>query len=124
MLIWLVVILCFLTFGSFIGVRVLMSLYALELGASQAAVGVLIASFAIFPLMMSVYAGRVIDRMGAFWPVFGGMAGFCAGVMIPFCFPVLPALYVSALVSGLSLVFFGVASQQLISSIGDRKSVV
>ena len=122
MLIWLVVILCFLTFGSFIGVRVLMSLYALELGASQAAVGVLIASFAIFPLMMSVYAGRVIDRMGAFWPVFGGMAGFCAGVMIPFCFPVIPALYVSSLVSGLSLVFFGVASQQLISSIGDASA--
>jgi len=119
MLIWLVVVLCFLTFGSFIGVRVLMSLFALQLGASQAAVGVLIAAFAVFPLMLSVYAGRIIDRAGPFWPMFGGMAGFCAGVMIPFCFPVIPALYVSALVSGLSLVFFGVASQQLISSIGD-----
>jgi MFS family permease len=118
MLIWLVVVLCFLTFGSFIGVRVLMSLFALELGASQAAVGVLIAFFAIFPLFMSVYAGRVIDRVGTFWPVFGGMAGFCAGVLIPFCFPVLPALYVSALLTGLSLVFFGVATQQLVSSIG------
>ena len=64
MLIWLVVVLCFLTFGSFIGVRVLMSLFALELGASQAVVGVLIAFFAIFPLFMSVYAGRVIDRVG------------------------------------------------------------
>ncbi len=122
MLIWLVVVLCFLTFGSFIGVRVLMSLFALELGASQAAVGVLIAFFAIFPLFMSVYAGRVIDRVGSFWPVFGGMAGFCAGVMIPFIFPVLPALYISALVSGLSLVFFGVASQQLVSSIGGAAS--
>ena len=122
MLIWLVVVLCFLTFGSFIGVRVLMSLFALELGASQAAVGVLIAFFAIFPLFMSVYAGRVIDRVGSFWPVFGGMAGFCAGVMIPFMFPVLPALYISALVSGLSLVFFGVASQQLVSSIGGAAS--
>ena len=119
MLIWLVVVLCFLTFGSFIGVRVLMSLFALELGASPAAVGVLIAFFAIFPLFMSVYAGRVIDRVGTFWPAFGGMAGFCAGVLIPFCFPVLPALYVSALASGLSLVFFGVATQQLVSSIGD-----
>lgn len=122
MLIWLVVVLCFLTFGSFIGVRVLMSLFALELGASQAAVGVLIAFFAIFPLFMSVYAGRVIDRVGSFWPVFGGMAGFCAGVMIPFVFPVLPALYISALLSGLSLVFFGVASQQLVSSIGGAAS--
>ena len=122
MLIWLVVVLCFLTFGSFIGVRVLMSLFALELGASQAAIGVLIAFFAIFPLFMSVYAGRVIDRVGSFWPVFGGMAGFCAGVMIPFMFPVLPALYISALVSGLSLVFFGVASQQLVSSIGGAAS--
>ncbi len=122
MLIWLVVVLCFLTFGSFIGVRVLMSLFALELGASQAAVGVLIAFFAIFPLFLSVYAGRIIDRAGAFWPVFGGIAGFCAGVMIPFFFPQLPALYISALVSGLSLVFFGVATQQLVSSIGDASS--
>jgi predicted MFS family arabinose efflux permease len=118
MFIWLVVVLCFLTFGSFIGVRVLMSLFALHLGASQAAVGVLIAFFAVFPLFMSVYAGRVIDRVGTFWPVLGGMAGFGLGVLIPWIFPVLPALYISALVSGLSLVFFGVATQQLVSSIG------
>lgn len=122
MLIWLVVGLSFLTFGSFIGVRVLMSLFALELGASPAAVGLLIGCFAVFPLILSVYAGRVIDRVGAFWPVFGGMAGFCAGVLVPLAFPVLPALYVSSLVSGLSLVFFGVATQQLISSIGDASS--
>ena len=122
MLIWLVVVLCFLTFGSFIGVRVLMSLFALELGASQAAVGVLIASFAIFPLFMSVYAGRIIDRVGPFWPVLGGMAGFAAGVLMPWVFPVLPALYLSALISGLSLVFFGVATQQLISSIGEASA--
>jgi predicted MFS family arabinose efflux permease len=32
---------------------------------------------------------------------------------------VLPALYVSALVTGLALVFFSVATQQLVSSIGD-----
>jgi MFS family permease len=119
MFIWLVVALCFLTFGSFIGVRVLMSLFALHLGASPAAVGVLIAFFAVFPLFMSVYAGRVIDRVGAFWPVLGGMAGFGAGVLIPWISPGLPALYVSALVSGLSLVFFGVATQQLVASVGD-----
>jgi MFS family permease len=122
MLIWLVVVLCFLTFGSFIGVRVLMSLFALDLGASPAAVGALIATFAIFPLCLSVYAGRVIDRVGSFLPMFGGMVGFCAGVMIPFFFPALLALYVSALLIGLSLVFFGVASQQLVSSIGDASS--
>jgi MFS family permease len=119
MLIWLVVFLCFLTFGSFIGVRVLMSLFALELGASQASVGVLIASFAVFPLFMSVFVGRVIDRVGTFWPIFGGIVGFAVGVILPWAFPALPALYASAMLSGLALVFFGVASQQLISSIGD-----
>lgn len=122
MLIWLVVVLCFLTFGSFIAVRVLMSLFALELGASQAAVGVLIAFFAVFPLFLSVYAGRIIDRVGTFKPVLGGIVGFAAGVMIPWIFPVLPALYASALISGLSLVFFGVATQQLVSSIGDASA--
>ncbi len=122
MFIWLVVGLCFLTFGSFIGVRVLMSLFALHMGASQAAVGVLIAFFAVFPLFMSVYAGRIIDRVGTFWPVLGGMAGFGLGVLIPWIFPLLPALYISALVSGLSLVFFGVATQQLVASAGDASA--
>lgn len=122
MSIWLVVVLCFLTFGSFIAVRILMSLYALHLGASAATVGVLIASFAVFPLVLSVYAGRVIDRVGTFSPTFWGTAGFAAAVLVPFVFPVMPALFVSALASGLALVFFGVATQQLISSVGDANT--
>ncbi len=122
MLIWLVVAMSFLTFGSFIGARVLASLFALELGASPVAVGMLIATFAIFPLLLSVYVGRGIDRWGTYKPVLGGMAGFLAGMVIPWVFPVLPALYVSALVTGLALVFFSVATQQLVSSIGDAAS--
>ena len=119
MLIWLVVVLSFLTFGSFVGVRVLTSLYALHLGASQATVGLLIASFAVFPLLLSVYAGRVIDKVGTFRPTLAGMAGFAVGVAVPALFPGMLALFLGALVSGAALVFFGVATQQLISSIGD-----
>lgn len=119
MSIWLVVVLCFLTFGSFIALRILMSLYALHLGASAATVGVLIASFAVFPLVLSVYAGRVIDRAGTFKPTLWGTAGFAAAVLVPFVFPVMPALFVSALACGLALVFYGVATQQLISAVGD-----
>ena len=119
MLIWLVVALSFLTFGSFIGARVLASLFALELGASPVAVGALVATFAIFPLLLSVYVGRGIDRWGTYRPVLGGVAGFFLSMWVPWAFPVLPALYISALLSGLALVFFSVATQQLVASIGD-----
>ncbi|MBM3344812.1 MAG: MFS transporter [Betaproteobacteria bacterium] len=117
MLIWFVVLLCFLTFGSFIGVRVLVSLHALNLGASQATVGVLVAAFAVFPLLLSVYAGRIVDRVGAAGPTVIGTVGFVGAVLIPWFFPTLPALYLAASACGLALVFYGVATQQLVATL-------
>lgn len=114
-----VVAVCFLTFTSLAGCRVLMSLFAIELGASTAAIGLLIGLFALFPLLLSVSAGKIVDRAGSYRPVLFGAGGFCAGLFIPVAFPVLPALYVTAVLGGLSLVFLGVATQYLISSFGE-----
>jgi MFS family permease len=114
----LLVAVCFLSFTSFSGSRVLMSLFALELGASGAAVGVLISLYALFPLLLSIIAGRVVDRVGSFRPVLYGSAGFAGALLIPFFVPTLTALYVAATLMGLSLVFFGVATQHLVSSLG------
>jgi MFS family permease len=114
----LLVAVCFLSFTSFSGSRVLMSLFALELGASGAAVGVLISLYALFPLLLSIVAGRVVDRAGSFQPVLYGSAGFAGALLIPFFVPTLAALYAAATLMGLSLVFFGVATQHLVSSLG------
>jgi MFS family permease len=51
-----------LNWMSFMSSRVLMSLYAIELGASAAAIGLLIALYGLGPLLLSVHAGKVSDR--------------------------------------------------------------
>lgn len=117
-----VVAACFLVFTSLNGSRVLMSLFAIELGASTAAIGVLIGLYALFPLLLSVHAGKVVDRAGGFRPALLGAAGFALGLLVPVFFPTLAALYVSAALGGLSLVFFGVATQYLVSSMGGSEA--
>ena len=52
-----VVLLSMSIHACYIGSKVVVSLYALELGASQATVGVLAACYAVVPLVVGVYAG-------------------------------------------------------------------
>ena len=47
----------------YVGSRMTTSLFALELGASAVTVGMLVASFAVLPMLLSVFAGRFIDRI-------------------------------------------------------------
>jgi predicted MFS family arabinose efflux permease len=122
MIIYLILFLGLLNWASFMSSRVLMSLYAIELGASAATIGVLIASYGLGPLLLSVQAGRIADRRGSYLPIVLGSAGMAAGLIIPYCFPVLPVLYVAALVIGVALVFLNLALQQLIASLGDAEA--
>src|SRR6266702_1189999 len=51
------------------GSKVLVSLAALQLGANSFMVGVLAALYAVFPLLLAVYAGRISDRVGVRYPI-------------------------------------------------------
>src|SRR5947207_2953934 len=53
----------------FVGSRMTTTLFALHLGASELTVGVLLALFAVLPMLLSVTAGRIIDRLGPRRPV-------------------------------------------------------
>jgi len=119
MAVYLILFLALLNFTAFMGCRVLMSLFAIELGASTAAIGLLISLFALFPFLLSVYAGKVIDRFGSHLPAQLGTALSAAGFSIPWLFPTLPALYVSASIVGLSFVFISLAIQNLSSTARD-----
>lgn len=119
MAVYLILFLALLNFTAFMGCRVLMSLFAIELGASTAAIGVLISLFALFPFLLSVYAGKVIDRFGSHLPAQLGTALSAIGFSIPWLFPALPALYLSATIIGLSFVFISLAIQNLSSTARD-----
>src|SRR5690606_29727108 len=102
--------------------RVLMSLYAIELGASSATIGALITLYGLGPLLLSVQAGRVADRLGTYRPIVLGSAGLAVGLAVPYAFPILPALFVAALFIGIALVFLNIALQQLIASLGEGEA--
>ena len=121
MIIYLILFLGMLNWMSYMSSRVLMSLYAIELHASPAAIGLLIALYGLGPLVLSVTAGKVADRHGSYWPILLGSAGLGAGLAIPWLFPSLAVLYVAALVLGAALVFLNIALQHLVASLGDAE---
>lgn len=122
MVIYLILFLGLLNWMCFMSSRILMSLYAIELGASAASIGALIALYGLGPLVLSVQAGRVSDRVGSFRPIVLGSAGLALGLIIPYVFPGLAVLYAAALIIGVALVFLNIALQHLIASLGDAEA--
>jgi len=100
--------------GSLRASKVLVTLYALQLGAGPALAGILIAAYALSPMLLALYAGRLADRIGVRLPMLIGSIGSAAGLAIPVFFPSVPALFVSAFVIGTSYIFYHVAVQQLV----------
>ena len=106
-----------LTLFSMTGVRagrVLLALYALHLDATPVTVGVLAATFSVFPMLLSLLAGRVADRFGSRWPLAIGAAGGACGMLAPYLVPGMPALFVAAAMNGFSFTFINVALQNLV----------
>ncbi|MGZ8210016.1 MAG: MFS transporter [Burkholderiales bacterium] len=99
--------------GCHIGSRVVASLFAIKLGANAFEVGLLISVYAVFPLMLGVYSGRLADRFGPRRPMIAGTGVVGIGLALPFAWATLPALYVSAVLIGIGFVFFNVSNQTL-----------
>ena len=100
------------------GSRVVVSLDALSLGASAATVGGLLAVFALLPMFFAIPAGRLADRIGVRGPMLAGSIGMAASAVIATVFPGLPALFVTAMLSGLSFMAFQVAAQYATGEMG------
>ena len=62
--IYLIALMCVLNHSAFAGSRMVLSLYALQLGANPFMIGVLMALYAICPMLLAVYVGRLADRIG------------------------------------------------------------
>lgn len=82
------------------GMRMAAPLMALREGQSEAAVGVLLALFALTQVFLALPAGRYADRHGVRRPVGFAVLAATAGAGIAVAFPVFPALCVSALLTG------------------------
>ena len=116
--IYLVTLLTLIAQGCHMGSRMVASLFAIELGANPLLIGVLISAYSAFPLLLAVYSGRLSDRFGARRPMIAGTAILACGLIIPYLWPKLPALYISAVLIGIGFIFYNVSAQNLAGALG------
>src|SRR6185436_2515617 len=98
------------------GSRVLMSLFAIQLGSGAFEIGILITVSLAFQLTLGIYAGRVTDRYGYRLPLLFGSLGSSLAMFVPYFYPDLAGLYASRALTGLSFIFFAIAIQNLAAS--------
>jgi MFS family permease len=118
MTVYLVVLLSVLNSIGQRGSKVAISLYALELGAGAAAVGVMAALFAIFPLLLAVHAGRISDRFGVRLPIVCGALTMAAALAFAYTVSEIHWLFVCPALVGLGHIFFHVSIHNLVGSLG------
>ena len=82
------------------GMRMASPLLALREGYSEAAVGVLLALYALTQVFLALPAGRYADRHGLKRPVAWSVLAGSLGAALAFAFPVFPVLCLSALLTG------------------------
>ena len=104
--------------SSFRASKVLVSLFAIELGASQFIIGVMIAMYSLLPALLALQVGKLTDRFGVRLPMLIGSLGMAAALLLPWWFQSMPALYASAALIGVSHMMANVSAQNLVGSIG------
>jgi MFS family permease len=92
-----------LTHMAFVSARMTGSLYALANKASAFTVGVMMALFALVPMLIAVRAGRWLDAVGPRRPILTGILMMLGGMVLPAAFPyettdVAPLLVAAALI--------------------------
>lgn len=107
---------------AFRGSKVLVSLFALDLGAPQIMLGVIIALYSLCPTLLALYAGKLSDRLGVRWPLVLGCLGIALSLLLPGLLPSLYTLYLSALLIGFSFVFYNVSVQNLIGMLSSPEA--
>ena len=114
MAIALALCLTFIAFTALNAARVVLTLYALTLGAPASSVGVLGGMFYVFPLLLSWPIGALSDRIGARRLLSVGAVAGTAALLLPFYVREIGAFYASAALCGLSIAFYHVTLQNLV----------
>ena len=100
------------------GNRITVSLEALRLGASAAVVGVLLALYALLPMMLAVVVGRLTDRVGVRRPMLVGSIALAAGSALPALVSGYAPLFVSACIVGVGFMLFQLPAQNATGELG------
>jgi MFS family permease len=103
---------------AFVGSRMTTSLFALWLGASEFTVGVCMALFAALPMLLSISAGRLIDRTGPRAPLLVALAALTGGCILPSLFPSIEILFFSSTLIGTAFMLLHIGMNSVIGAHG------
>jgi predicted MFS family arabinose efflux permease len=117
--IYLLMALTVFTHAAFSGSRVVVSLYALHLNASNLAIGSLMSLYALLPMLLAVSAGRITDRVGVRPPLMFAAVTVSLGLTIPYAWQTLAALYFAAALVGVGFMAFHVAINSAVGTISE-----
>ena len=109
------VVLCLLVMLSHIAIsggRVAVSLTALQLGQGTLEVGILIAVFALLPMLFSIQAGRLIDDIGPWKPMRASIIFVVIGTSLPVFWQSLTGLIIAATLVGVGHMTLQIAAQR------------
>jgi len=122
MAIYLTLVLIVLNHIAFGGSRVVVSLYALESGATQMQVGMLMALYALCPMLFAIAIGRLADRVGPRLPMLLGSAGLGIALLLTVAWPGLNTLFIASFLLGSSFHFFFVTVTGVAGGIGGTEN--
>ena len=106
---------------SVLAVRVVLALYALELGAEPLTVGILSATFSVFPMLLSVPAGRLADRFGSSWLLILLSITGTFGMLLAYFVTGLPVIFTAVAMSGMSYGISNVLLQNLTGLLSNQQ---
>jgi MFS family permease len=118
---YLMVFLNVIVHGCLNGSRMVVVLYGIELGANMVEVGVMVALYSVLPLLLGVQSGRLSDRYGVRLPMLFGVILCGCGLLLPYLWRQLAALYLSAATIGAAFMLYNVSVQNLAGAWGPRE---
>lgn len=117
--IFAVVCLAVLGHTAFAAGRMTVALAAIHLKVPTYEVGVLLSLYALVPMLVSVSAGRWVDRIGTRVPMIAGASVVTVGYALPALWHTVAALYAHSLLVGVGFLVFHLSVQKLTGDLAD-----
>ncbi|WP_374398600.1 MFS transporter [Niveibacterium sp.] len=99
------------------GGRVASSVFVLQSGAGESAVGLLIGLYSVVSVLLGLQFGRWSDRFGPRRVVTGGVLSILVGILLPVCWPALPSMLAGAVFCGTGVTVASVAIQHAVGAL-------
>lgn len=94
--------------------RIVLPLYLLDLDAGPATIGLMAGTFSLFPALLAVAMGRLVDRRGSRLPLLVASCVGVAGMLVPFFFRGVPWVFAGATAVSLATACLNVTLQNLV----------